>query len=222
MPIHDKYLMRDKRLLRLERELNRLHQAQWRAPIIPLEHPYQRGWVKTYQLREDALHHPEVTVYQAVLPVVNQRVTSRQRDFMQKNGVQQVLRPRIIPVCEWVRRPWPVSHQRLFAYGQWELENFYPWTNRRYRECIRGFRLMRTWWLEEIVGPLMITHQRVDLPEVRSRIAEIESYFTLNLGRERLNKLHGRRSRWRENDASASEQRASSALVDQIARSNDT
>ena len=222
MPIHDKYLMRDKRLLRLERELIRLHQAQWRAPIIPLEHPYQRGWVKTYQLREDALHHPEVTVFQTVLPIVNQRVTSRHRDFMHKNGSQQVLRPRIIPVGEWVRRPWPISHQRLFAYGQWELENIYPWTTRRYRECIRGFRLMRTWWLEEIVGPLMITHQRVDLPEVRSRIAEIESFFTLNLGRERLNKLHGRRSRWRDHTASASEQRATSALADQISRPNET
>ena len=217
MSLFSKYATRDKYLLRLERELNRLHHARWRAPIIPLEHPYQRGWVKTFKMREDALHHPEVAVFQAVLRVVNQRVTSRHRDFIHKDGCQHLLYPRIIPVCEWGRRPWPFSHQRLFAYGQWELEDIYPWTARRYRKSIRGFRLMRTWWLEEIIEPLMITHQRVDLPEVRSRIAEIENYLTMNLGRERLNKLHGRRSRWRENTASANERRALSAMSDQIA-----
>ncbi len=208
MRFSDKHAARDKHLLRLERELTRLRKAKWNAPIIPLEHPYQRGWVKTFKLRDDALHHPEVKVFRAVLLVVNQKVTSRNRDFVHKNGGPHVLRPRIIPVCEWVRRPWPFSHQRLFAYGQWELEEIYLWTTHQQRNWIRGFRLMRTWWLEKIVGPLMITHQKVDLPEVRSRIAEIEAHFTARLGRERLSHLHGRRSSWRGRSTPAGERDA--------------
>lgn len=212
----DKYLTRDKHLLRLERELNRLHHAQWRAPIIPLEHPYQRGWVKTFELREDAHHHPEATVFNAVLGIVNQRVLSRSREFVNRFGQPLVLRPRIIQVHEWVRRPWPISHQRLFAYGAWDLEDIHPWSMKYYRSCVRGFKLRRTWWLKESVQPHMITHQRVDLPEVRSRIAEIEAHFEKHLGRQRLSRLHGKRWRWCEKTASVSERRALSAMSDQI------
>lgn len=194
----DQYSVRDKRLLRLERELHRLWQAHRDAPIIPLERPYQRGWVKTFRLREDAWHHPEVAVFQAVLKVVNQVVHCSNREFVRRNSQPVVLRPKILDVREWKRLAWPISHQRLFGYGAWPVEDIFPWSACRYRDCIRGFRLLRTWWLDEYIQPRMITHQRVDLPEVRSRIAEIERHFEHDCGRERLDNLHGRRARWRE------------------------
>ncbi|WP_043588735.1 hypothetical protein [Geminisphaera colitermitum] len=43
----------------------------------------------------------------------------------------------------------------------------------------------------------MITHQRVELPEVRRRLAEIDAHMEHMRGRERLNRLHGRRNWWR-------------------------
>lgn len=215
MRFTDKYAQRDKHLLRLERELNRLYEAKWSAPIIPLEHPYQRGWVKSYVLRRDALHHPEATVFSVVLAVVNQRIHSRNREFTSRKGNPIVLRPRIIPVREWSRRVWPISHQRLFAYGRWPLEDIFPWSMEHYRYNVFGFRLIRTWWLEELVQPHMITHQRVELPEVRSRIAEIDSCLEANLGQCRLDWLHGHRRWWRHGPASVAEQRASAAFADQ-------
>ncbi len=215
MRFTDKYAQRDKGLLRLERELNRLHQAQGQAPIVPLEHPYQRGWVKSFVLRPDALHHPEAAIFSAVLTVVNQRVLSRNREFVSSRGHAIVLRPRIIPVWEWSRRPWPFSHQRLFVYGRWQTERFYSWSTHRYSEVEVGFKLFRTWWLEEQVQPHLITHKRAELPEVRSRIAEIESYLEANLGRCRLDWLHGRSRWWRRiGPASAAEQRAAATLAD--------
>lgn len=215
MRFADKYAQRDKALLRLDRELDRLHQAQGNAPVIPLEHPYQRGWVKTFVLREDARHHPEAAVFAAVLAVVNQRVRSRNREFINREGDAIVLRPRIIPVREWSRRAWPFSHQRLFAYGRWQTERFYSWSAHRFCDVEVGFKLNRTWWLEELVEPHMITHQRVELPDVRSRIAEIEAYFEANLGRQRLGWLRGRSQWWRRHETAVTERRASAALADQ-------
>ena len=62
----------------------------------------------------------------------------------------------------------------------------------------------------------MITHQRVELPEVRSRIAEIESWLEANMGRYRLDWLHGRSRWWRRiGPASVTEQRAYASLADQ-------
>lgn len=215
MHFHDKYARRDKHLLRLERELNRLRQAQWHAPVVPLEHPYQRGWLKTFTLREDALHHPELLVFKTVLTTVNDRIHSRTRDFVRRNGDAIILRPRIISPRDWPRLAWPISHQRLFAYGQWPVEDIYPWTERYRRHSICGFKLIRTWWLDELVLPYMITHQRVDLPEVRRRLAEIENHLRHRLGLERLDWLHGHRVRWRDSPDPVGVQRATASFVDQ-------
>jgi hypothetical protein len=216
MHFQDKYAQRDKHLLRMERELSRLRKAQWHAPIIPLEHPYQRGWFKTFTLREDALHHPEGLVFKAVLAVVNQRVQSRTREFMRRNGDPIALRPRIIEPRDWRRLVWPISHQRLFAYGQWPVEDIYPWTEHYNRHSIRGFKLIRTWWLDELILPFMITHQRVDLPEVRSRITEIENHLRHRLGWERLQWLHGHHVSWRYGPETAVVQRANVSSSDQF------
>lgn len=198
--------------MRLEREFNRLQHAQWRAPIVPLEHPYQRGWIKTFVLREDALHHPEVLVFKAVLAAINDHVHSRSRDFIRPNGDAIILRPRIISPRDWPRLAWPISHQRLFAYGQWPVEDIYPWSKRYHRSSICGFKLLRTWWLDDLVLPYMITHRRVDLPEVRKRIAEIETFLRHRLGWERLRKLHGRRVHWRNGVDPVAVQRAGALL----------
>jgi hypothetical protein len=212
----DQYALRDKKLLRLERELNRLHQAQGNAPIIPLERPYQRGWVKSYTLREDALHHPDIRFFAAVLKVVNQKVYAKKREFISRCGEEMVLHPRIIPAREWSRLAWPIGCQRLFAYGHWWVEDIFPWTPKRWRQHIIGFKLIRFWWLEEIVEPHLITHQRVELPEVRSRIAEIESFFSACQGRNRLSRLHGRRCRWFGDPDPARIQRAAASFDDQL------
>jgi hypothetical protein len=215
MQFHDKYAQRDKRLLRLERELARLSQAQGNAPVVPLEHPYQRGWFKTFTLREDALHHPEVLVFKAVLAVVNQRVHSRTREFTRRNGDAIILRPRIIEPRDWTRLVWPISHQRLFAYGRWPVEDIYPWSEHYYRHSVCGFKLIRAWWLEELIFPCMITHQRVELPDVRRRIVEIENHLRHRLGWERLRWLHGHHVQWRCGPESAVGLRAIAALADQ-------
>ncbi len=215
MRAFDKHFKRDKQLLRLERELQRLNQARWNAPVIPLEHPYQRGWVKTFTLREDAWHHPDVRMFQAVLAIVNDQVRSRNREFSGYSGRPIMLRPKILDPRKWHRLNWPVNYHRLFACGWWPVDDLSPWSDRCGRNHVYGFKLVRDWWLEEVVGPHMITHQRVELPEVRARAAEIENHLRARLGWEKLTRLHGRRTRWRGEPDPAATQRANAACADQ-------
>ncbi|HYC70952.1 MAG TPA: hypothetical protein VEB66_07095 [Opitutaceae bacterium] len=211
MNFADKHSRHDKELLRLDRELDRLRLAQWHAPIVPLEHPYQRGWVKTLVLREDAAHHPDAKVFRAVLAAVNQRVFWPRRDFLRRDGSVVGVRPKLIRLHEWRSLAWSPAHQRLFAWGSWSTEDSHSCGLRR---GVPGFRLMRPWFLEEAIFPHMITHQRVDLPEVRSRIAEIENRFARCLGRERLLWLRGRRVRWHPSRAgSIAARRAADAAL---------
>ena len=215
MRFADKHAKRDKGLLRLDRELRRLYHAQWNAPIIPLEHPYQRGWIKFYVVRKDALHHPKAEVFKAVLTEVNQHVHSLNREFVRRNGDSIVLRPDIVPVWRWNRLKWPASHQHLFALGTWPVENQFPLKPRRFRHQVYGFKLMSTWWLEESIQPFMITHQKVDLPDVRSRIAWIEAHFENQCGRQRLCWLRGSRFNWIHGPDRPSELRAIDAFTQQ-------
>jgi len=192
----DKYFSEDKRLLRLDRERRRLWQAQREAPVIPLERPYQRGWTKSYILTAAVRRRPDVAVFAAILRAVNQRVYARTRAFVDRRGKPIVLRPRIIEAREWLRLRWPASHQRYFSYGCWRFDSR-PWHPSYQRSCISGFKLFHDWWLTEDTQPNLITHQRVALPKVEARLAEIEAYLRNTCGSYRLNNLQGRRARWR-------------------------
>lgn len=211
----DKHTARDKLLLKLERECHRLWQAQRDAPIVPLEHPYQRGWVKTYVLRNDALHHPDVGIFRTVLAVVNQKVHSRHRDFINRRGEEMELHPRKIRIGDWRKLAWPASHQRLFAFGHWRADEE-SWMPLRLRKLLPGFKLVRTWWMREDVQPFLITHQRVELPAVRKRLAEIESFMERTCGRRRLDRLHGRKNWWHIYDITPVELRARGSHRQQI------
>lgn len=204
-----KHARRDKQFLRLEREFTRLSRAQWNAPIVPLERAYQRGWTKSYVLRADAKRHPEARIFSEILPFVNQQVHAARRDFAHGNGNHIVLRPRVINCGTWRKLAWSFRHQRLFAYGRWLARDLPPGWVPCERDHVIGFKLVSCWWLEEIISPRMITHQRVDLPEVRRRLAEIEAFFSHRSGWERLRRLHGRRVRWRESRDSIAVRRES-------------
>ena len=195
----DKHTARDKELLRLEREHNQLHRAINHAPVVPLAEPYQRGWTKTYVLRDDIRRRDDTEVFCTVLASINRKIWSRSHDFIQPDGSPYNLRPRIIPPLEWNRLGWPASHRNLFTYGHWEDEAMpRPWY--RHRRLFIGFTIRNPWWLDEDVQPWMITHQRIELPEVRRRLAEIAARMERTCGWERLNRLHGHKNGWWRSD----------------------
>jgi hypothetical protein len=215
MRAFDSHFMRDRHLRALEREANRLWQARADAPIIPLEHPYQRGWQKSFVLEKDVLRRPDVDIFRAVLNAINQRVFSRDSSFVRPNGQPIVLRPRIIRIREWLKLAWPASQQRFFSYGCWRLDD-HDWLRKSERARVTGFRLFRTWWLREDIQPFMITHQRVELPHVRERLAEIESYMEKVNGRRRLDWLHGHRHNWRGFETTRAEHVAEENFAEQL------
>src|ERR1051326_359346 len=192
----DKHSARDKQLRALEREMDRLRHAQNHAPIVPLEHPYQRGWVKFYVLDDEVAKLEDTSMFRAMLPHINKLVYAHDRSFVSRRGNHPiVLRPRVIPTREWIKLAWPLRYHRFFRYGSWRCDDR-PWMPIRWREHIHGFKLTATWWLREEVRPNLITHQRVELPEVRSRLAEIETYMEITEGWNRLHWLRGRRQSW--------------------------
>jgi len=48
----------DKRLIRLSKTREELQEQKRNLPIVPLEHPYQRGWKRFFVLRDDMKRGP--------------------------------------------------------------------------------------------------------------------------------------------------------------------
>lgn len=202
----NKHAAREKRLRAFERECNRLHQAKGAAPVVPLEHPYQRGWVKTYVLESRIEGRPDAQIFRNMLRAINRVVWARERTFVSRRGQPLTLRPRVIHVREWEKLAWPASHQKFFAFGTWRVEDEGFWLP-PLRAWTCGYKLAVDWWLREAVQPHLITHQRVDLPDVKSRLAEIDAHMTRTRGWDHLSRLHGH-GRWRCPRATLAELRA--------------
>ncbi len=203
----DKYFAREKELRRLARETWRLRQARRAGPIIPLERSYQRGWVKTYILDERIARRPDAQIFRTILQTVNRKVHSRERSFLSRKGYPIELHPRKIYPREWSKLNWPASHQRFFAFGMWRVDDpeFWHLSDRARRP---GYKLINTDWLREEVQPHLITHQRVAMPEVESRLADIEAHMGQTRGWDQYHRLRGRRvAYWRRYDAGRAEER---------------
>ncbi|MBC8032998.1 MAG: hypothetical protein H7Y03_02550 [Chitinophagaceae bacterium] len=61
----------DKQLIKLSRKQGELWKQRRNLPMIPLEHPYQKGWKRLFVLREDIQNLPNADFYQALLDKIN-------------------------------------------------------------------------------------------------------------------------------------------------------
>jgi hypothetical protein len=217
MRFPDKHQARDKQLLRLEREVWRLCRARHDAPVVPLERPFQRGWTKTYILPEGIERRRDAPILRAILAVVNRRVYSRDRSFVHRHTGKTIeLGPRVLHVREMEQYSWSPQHRALFELGTWLIDDGPSWIRWR-RGHFLGYKLVRTEWLREDVQPHLITHRQVLLPDVESRLAEIESFLTHTCGRYRLDRLRGRSQWWRRMEESHADGQAREAFAHAIA-----
>ena len=214
-----KHHSRDKQLLRLEREAWRLRAARRDAPLVPLERPYQRGWIKTYVFADGIDRRRDAPILRAILAVVNRRVYSRDRSFVhRRTGEPIVLLPRVLHVRVMEHYSWSPQHRALFELGTWLIYDAPAWI-RWGRGRALGYKLVQTHWLREDVQPHLVTHLQVRLPEVESRLAEIESFLTRTCGRRRLDRLRGRSQWWHRMTESRADGQAREAFAHELSES---
>jgi hypothetical protein len=209
----------DKELLRLDRELDRLYGVKRSAPLIRLEKPYQRGWVRDFQLTERARKRADRDELLALLKVVDKRQFCRRGSF--ESAVRR--RGKRVPLNHNLHRPsfaellHPRVAEDLLLYfrlpgGPAVLSraNLRTWMNLRRNSrsdviCPQHF--------ESTVRPLIVTHRRTNLPEVEARIDEIHSIFESGAGWGRLRHLHGYCDYWFRDEKLTRRRRALDAIA---------
>ncbi len=75
---------RDKQLIQLDKRRAELRQQKRLLPLVPLEHPCQRGWKRFFVLREDLKHSPGKAFYETLLAKVKTVEYHHDKEFKRK------------------------------------------------------------------------------------------------------------------------------------------
>lgn len=110
---------RDKHLLGLYKEYLKLSRVQSSAPLIELDEPYQRGWVRFFRLRDDASRREDASTLKEILDKINVYQYCRKGTFTQKNkktGTEEPIghNPKRYIVNEWHLNKWPPIYHKYF------------------------------------------------------------------------------------------------------------
>jgi hypothetical protein len=199
----DKHSLRDKGLLALERERNRLYKAKWNAPLIPVEKPYQAGWERKFILRDDAARRAEAPIWKQILAKFNLPIFSRDKRFLDHEGHEIVQQFKVLPKKQVEAFPgWTAQHFKWLNFGHHAPVYFHFHRGKitvTFKDAIEGYYPVITgYYLVLDIQPYIVTHMRVHMPEVEQRLAYIEKKLDGGGGIYRLNKLHGQRSHWRD------------------------
>ncbi|MBI3134577.1 MAG: hypothetical protein HYZ14_07870 [Bacteroidetes bacterium] len=163
----------EKQLISMAKELFALYEKQRNREYEKLENPYQKGWLRTFVLRDETTLLPTATVFEKILNVINTIQYSERRDFKIK---RRRFRKRV-----YVKKP-----QELTVLNELQLNRLFNEKERNYFERVEHFdqkrrttvvryHFMQPWRFRLKVSPYMITHVRIVDAESTQKISEIRS-----------------------------------------------
>ena len=166
----------DKQLLALHREEMTLRRLQRNLGWEPLVPPVQKGWVRSFVLRDDVARGPQAAFFAGILVKINTCEYSHRKDFRVK---KRKLGRRIYVIRkQLLQEPWPYQFNRMKfteeEKGLFQIIEEMPdrkgYANRRY-----VFR--EPWRFVLKVKPNIVDRVRVRDIELEQRLETITSYL---------------------------------------------
>lgn len=157
-------------------------------PPEPLEKPYQKGWIRSFVLREDQWQIPLAEFYHTLLSKINteqysmdkhfRRAKKRRRKHLYDTQEQQL---KVICMWHWQRNVHELSEREKACFRL-----AYPTPKHPYLHYV----FSEPWRFVLKVKPNIITHTQRKNAELESELARIENYITKH-------HLQGAVSRWK-------------------------
>ncbi|MEM9018077.1 MAG: hypothetical protein AAGC68_13765 [Verrucomicrobiota bacterium] len=189
------------------KESRRLHRVQYNAPLLELEKPYQRGWMRYLHLSDRANRRPEAERLEELLHYVDHIQLSRTGKFdewvpREKRRVPRKHRPRRISLRCFLTLKIPTRLYRYFRFTSGaRIVNDELLESLRRRGQGASLEVNCEHLFESRTVPYYVTHQRVDLPEVKSQSAFLDQWLEQRDGWFRFERMNGHRvSRWNRYD----------------------
>jgi len=186
----EKYLLK---LYREEYELNRQIRTLGYRPLVP---PVQKGWIRSFVLRDDVAEGKYAPFFQGILDKINTGNWSHRKDFR----IRKRKKGRKIYVVKEQFLESPYTYKfRWMGFSEAERRYFDDIPCYKYGGRLPEMKHVfnEPWRFVLKVQPNMIDKERIVDPELESAIAALRNYLDRNAYRGmQLHLLYGRR-RWR-------------------------
>lgn len=168
----------DKNLFRIYREENRLADEQCDLGYIEVNPPIQKGWKRSFILREDVAKSKDAAFFSKILERINVKKFSHRKDFKKKRRsrgrkvyVETVQRLDYLYAWQLHRKPL-TEKEKLYFREEWEVS--------RPGHQVKRWTFTEPWHFVLKVEANMITKRRIIHPLLTSQKKELENYLEKN------------------------------------------
>lgn len=186
---------RDKQLIRLDRKQSALWNRRRHLPMVPLEHPYQKGWKRLFVLRDDVKTLPNTAFYHTLLDKINTvkyhfdksfKVKKRRKRRYGEKMISQSLRE--ISECEWQRNHFQLTEEEQACFIRTESTDL----KTRYTEV--KYVYSETWRFVLKVMRHVVTEVKMVDEILEQELKAIDNHIDNNNLRPRIRRLTDGRS----------------------------
>ncbi|KIC62432.1 hypothetical protein [Chryseobacterium taiwanense] len=190
----------EKQIIKKYKRSRELWKIRREIPLIPLDHPYQRGFVRFFVVRDDVKRSKDGDFFEGILNKINTKMYSETRKFLKKKR-------------KFGRRIYVEREQKLVQLSSYQWNNPKLGLTERERQyflkredyCpIRKsttvyYQFIEPWRFVLRVRPNIITHYKPLDSDLEKEIDELDSY----LGRYKIQgivhkKIYGKSDKWRD------------------------
>jgi len=190
---------KEKKLIQLAIRRTALFERKRSLPLIPLECPYQRGWKRSFILREDVQRSEDSEFFQTILNKINTINYSHHKHFSRKKRINGkrvlVVKPQFLNEISF--QDWKTNKILLTEKERSFFSEKETWVNTR-KEYTVVYTFDQPWRFILKIKPNMITHTKTLDIELESEIREIQNYLVKNNLFHKMIKLtRNRRQAWK-------------------------
>ena len=159
-------------VLKVQRELSELEKIQSNSNWVELEHPYKKGYYKTFDLRSDIKNREDAWVFYECIELVGTKAWWKNRSFKKKigKGKYEYINPEFGRISEDVYKTLKPAVKKYFTELSYWEKYWNPF--RKVYKCIAP-----SYYFVDKIIPRWITHRLETESSLERRICEKEDYL---------------------------------------------
>lgn len=191
---------KEKQLIGLDKKHNELRRQKSDLPLIPLDIPYQKGWKRFFDLRNDVARSDNADFFIELLSKINTIQYSNKKSFTKRKKkkrkkIEVATIQELESYCEW---QWKDSKKCKLTEKE---RTFFTATNRwsnANKRFYTVFVFSEPWRYVLKIKPHYITHYKMKDNVLEQQIAELENHIEHHHLQHKIDKLtRGRKNNYR-------------------------
>ena len=180
----------EKQLRAFDKLQDKLYYEKRNLPLIPLETPYQKGWVRTFRLRDDIARSSQAEFYQALLEKINTKDYCNEKSFQRKKRGKR--KKGYEPKEQWLKTfteaEW--SSAKLKITESEKQHFFLKEYQNPYNRCIdKRYTFVEPWRYVFQIKANMITHAKMVDEVLEQQIQQLDNRIERHHLRPKISKL---------------------------------